>query len=141
MKILKKVILLILDILIVFISVLVIIAITYVFQTKILHKKYADIAGFTAFRVITGSMADTINIGDIVVIKITDKVKPNDIIVYQDNDYFVTHRLVQESGESLITRGDANNSEDVPISRDQVLGKVVMKISSSKKKIEITEGK
>ena len=86
-------------------------------------------------------MADTINIGDIVVIKITDKVKPNDIIVYQDNDYFVTHRLVQESGESLITRGDANNSEDVPISRDQVLGKVVMNISSSKKKIEITEGK
>ena len=139
MKILKKVILLILDILIVFISVLVIIAITYVFQTKILHKKYADIVGFTAFRVITGSMADTINIGDIVVIKITDKVKPNDIIVYQD--YFVTHRLVQESGESLITRGDANNSEDVPISRDQVLGKVIMNISSSKKKIEITEGK
>ena len=86
-------------------------------------------------------MADTINIGDIVVIKITDNVKPNDIIVYQDNDYFVTHRLVQESGESLITRGDANNSEDVPISRDQVLGKVVMNISSSKKKIEITEGK
>lgn len=141
MKILKKIILIMLDILIVFISILVIIAITYVFQTKILHKKYADVLGFTAFRVITGSMADTINIGDIVIVKINDNIKTNDIIVYQDNDYFVTHRLIQENGNELVTRGDANNSEDVPISRNQVLGKVVMYMSPTKKKIEITEGK
>lgn len=141
MKILKKIILIMLDILIVFISILVIIAITYVFQTKILHKKYADVLGFTAFRVITGSMADTINIGDIVIVKINDNIKINDIIVYQDNDYFVTHRLIQENGNELVTRGDANNSEDVPISRNQVLGKVVMYMSPTKKKIEITEGK
>lgn len=141
MKILKKIILIMLDILIVFISILVIIAITYVFQTKILHKKYADVLGFTAFKVITGSMADTINIGDIVIVKINDNIKINDIIVYKDNDYFVTHRLIQENGNELVTRGDANNSEDVPISRNQVLGKVVMYMSPTKKKIEITEGK
>ena len=141
MKILKKIILIMLDILIVFISILVIIVITYVFQTKILHKKYADVLGFTAFKVITGSMADTINIGDIVIVKINDNIKINDIIVYKDNDYFVTHRLIQENGNELVTRGDANNSEDVPISRNQVLGKVVMYMSPTKKKIEITEGK
>ena len=77
--------------------------------------------GFTFFEVATGSMKDTIQI-----VEITKDVKENDIIVYKEEENFITHRLVEinENGE-LITKGDANNAKDQPIKIDKVLGKVV----------------
>lgn len=82
--------------------------------------------GFTFFEVATGSMKDTIQIGDGVLVEITKDVKENDIIVYKEEENFITHRLVEinENGE-LITKGDANNAKDQPIKIDKVLGKVV----------------
>lgn len=136
MEILKKIVSILLDIIIVIISILVILTLIYMFQTKIQHKKSANLLGFTAFKVATGSMADTINIGDLVIVKITDKVNLNDIIVYQDNNYFVTHRLIKIEKDRYITKGDANNSQDTPIVPSQVLGKVILVISPSKMKIE-----
>ena len=82
--------------------------------------------GFTFFEVATGSMKDTIQIGDGVLVEITKDVKENDIIVYKEEENFITHRLIEinENGD-LITKGDANNSKDQPIKIDKVLGKVV----------------
>lgn len=82
--------------------------------------------GFTFFEVATGSMADTIQVGDGVLVEITKDVKENDIIVYKEEENFITHRFVEinEDGE-LITKGDANNAKDQPIKIDKVLGKVV----------------
>ena len=61
-----------------------------------------------------------------VLVEITKDVKENDIIVYKEEENFITHRLVEinENGE-LITKGDANNAKDQPIKIDKVLGKVV----------------
>ena len=70
-------------------------------------------------------MADTINIGDVVVVKVNDEVKENDIIVYKEENSFITHRIIKIDGQNLITRGDANNSEDKPIKSSQILGKVI----------------
>ena len=56
---------------------------------------------------------------------ITDKIKENDIITYTDDKDFITHRVIKIDGQDLITRGDANNSEDKPIKSDQILGKVI----------------
>ena len=71
-------------------------------------------------------MADTIQIGDAVVVELTKDVKENDIIVYKEDDDFITHRLIEinENGD-FVTKGDANNTEDKPISESQVLGKVI----------------
>ena len=82
--------------------------------------------GFTFFEVATGSMKDTIRRGGGVLVEITKDVKENDIIVYKEEENFITHRLVEinENGE-LITKGDANNAKDQPIKIDKVLGKVV----------------
>ena len=82
--------------------------------------------GFTFFEVATGSMKDTIQIGDGVLVEITKDVKENDIIVYKEEENFITHRLIEinENGD-LITKGDANNAKDQPIKIDKVLGKVV----------------
>lgn len=105
--------------------ILAIIAICYSFQTKILKKKYANIIGYTAFEVVTGSMANTINVGDIVFVKITESVSENDIIVYESDDGIITHRLISIDGENFIAKGDANNQEDDPIKKEQIIGKVI----------------
>lgn len=125
MKLFRKFLAIILDIIIAIISILVIIAVTYAVQTKMLHKQIADIFGYTAFEVATGSMSGTIEIGDLVIAKITDDVKENDIIVYEESNHYITHRLLEIKNGQLITKGDANNSEDMPISMEKVLGKVV----------------
>ena len=125
MKILRNILAIILDIVIAIITILIVIATIYVVQTKVQHKQNANIFGYTAFEVVTGSMSGTIEIGDLVIVKITDSVEPDDIIVYQEEDHFVTHRVLEINGEKIVTKGDANSSKDLPISNKQVLGKVV----------------
>lgn len=125
MKIIQKILAVILDVVIAIISLLIVIATIYVIQTNVQHKQNANIFGYTAFEVATGSMSGTIEIGDLVIVKITDSVEKEDIIVYQEQDHFVTHRVLEINGETIVTKGDANNSKDLPISNKQVLGKVV----------------
>ena len=96
-----------------------------VIQLKVLHKPYINLFGHTVFQVITGSMEDTIKINDVVIVKITKDVKVNDIITYEDSGNYVTHRVIRQTADELVTKGDANNAEDDPIKVDRVVGKVV----------------
>lgn len=139
MRFLKKTILILLDMIIVIVSILIFLALVYVFQTRIQHKSYSNIFGFTAFRVATGSMENTIEVGDIVITKLDTPVNLNDIIVFQENNYFITHRLITILDDELITKGDANNSEDKAIEKKQVIGKVVVIISPARFKIIMTK--
>lgn len=125
-NVINKIIGIIFNLLIAIVFVLIIIGIYYLVQIRILKNNYGNIFGYTFFEVATGSMADTIEIGDVVVVEITKEIQEDDIIVYQDGDNFITHRLleIKDNGE-LITKGDANNTEDDPISNEQVLGKVI----------------
>lgn len=115
----------ILNILIIIVTILTMIGFYYVFQIQILKKEYANLFGYTFFEVSTGSMAPTIQVGDVVVVKITKEIEENEIIVFRQQNYFVTHRLIQKNGEQIITKGDANNTEDKAIQIDDVLGKVI----------------
>lgn len=115
-----------LNIVVIFTFLLIIVGIYYLIQIKILHNPYPNIFGYTVFEVATGSMSGTIEIGDAVIVEITKEVKENDIIVYQEEENFITHRLIRNNeNDELIAKGDANNTEDSPIQRSQVLGKVV----------------
>ncbi len=114
----------ILNIIIVIISIVIIIALSYVFQTKVLKKDMPDIFGYSGFEVISGSMSGTIEIGDMIIVRITNKVEVDDIIVYKEGNSFITHRLISKYGDQYITKGDANNSEDKEINSSQVVGKV-----------------
>lgn len=99
-------------------------------QLKIFKKDYINFCGYTIFQVITGSMSNTINPQDIVIVKLTDDVKTNDIITFRVGKDFVTHRIVGLEEGKIITRGDANNSQDAPITKDDIVGKVVFIISN-----------
>lgn len=120
--------------------IIAMLAIYYTAQTKILKKDYANILGYTIFEVATGSMSRTIDVGDIVLVKLTDKVQEDDIIVYQEDRAIITHRLVEVNNDYLVTKGDANSNLDSPIQKEQVIGKVIYTIKgvSILKKVLLT---
>lgn len=123
-KVLSKILGIILNILLIIAFLILIFGIYYNMQTKLLNKEYVNIFGYTFFEVATGSMSGSIEVGDVVLVKITNEVQENDIIVFKKNNSFITHRVVKKDGDIITTKGDANNTEDSPITIDKVLGKV-----------------
>lgn len=121
----QKIIGVFLDILLVIVTILIIIGFYYIYQINIIKKEYANLFGYTFFEVATASMYPTIEIGDVVIVKITKNVEENDIIVYIDGESIITHRLIEKKDDELVARGDANNSADMPIKEDMLLGKVI----------------
>lgn len=109
----------------VILAIIVIILIYNIIQIGILNKPYMDIFGYSFFQVKTGSMSGTIEIGDIIVVKLEEDVEKNDIVTYEQQDILITHRIIEKQGENIITKGDANNSEDEPITTNDIIGKVV----------------
>lgn len=94
-------------------------------QVRVLNKDYANYFGYTYFHTISGSMEDSINIDDYVIVKITKNVRLDDIISFKADNMIVTHRIIEIDDEKIVTKGDANNSADNPIDKNQVIGKVV----------------
>ncbi len=117
-------------ILILIITLAIFFAIYNYISLKVLKKDYTNIFGYTIFEVASGSMSDTINIGDIVIVKINSSFEEKDIITYKYNNEFITHRVISKEKNKIITKGDANNSKDNPIEYDMVIGKVVKVIKN-----------
>lgn len=115
-----------------FLGILVALCIYTFIMTDVLKKDYANIFGYTYFVVATGSMSGTIEVNDVVIVKLGEDVDVNDIITYQGSQgEFITHRVIKKVGDQIITQGDVNNTEDEPITTDDVVGEVKMVISPS----------
>ena len=119
---LKKVLNISLEIIIVGVIILLLYSII---QKNITKENYTNIFGYTFLEVLTGSMSGTIEIGDGVIVELTKDVKKGDIIVYKKDNSLITHRLIEKQNDKLITKGDANNIQDEPITNDMVVGKVI----------------
>lgn len=128
MKILKIVSKILFSVITIALLLVVVMVVYNFFQISVLNKKYSNLFGYTFFEVTTGSMSNTIEINDVVIVKITKDIKIDDIITYINDDVIITHRVVEQNDEQIITKGDANNDLDKPIQRDMVLGKVVKTI-------------
>lgn len=116
----------------VFLGMIVTLCIYTFITTDLLKKEYTNVFGYTYFVVATGSMSGTIEVNDIVIVKLGNEAKVNDIITYKDaQGDFVTHRVKKQVGSKLITQGDVNNTEDSPISKEDMIGKVQVVISPS----------
>ena len=124
-KVIEKVINIILDIAIFVFGIILLISIYNNVQTKILKNSYSSFFGYTVFGVQTGSMADEINAGDWIIVKKEKNLKLNDIVTYMQDGEFITHRIVESYKNTFITKGDANNTKDAPINREQIVGKVI----------------
>ncbi|MBP5678872.1 MAG: signal peptidase I [Bacilli bacterium] len=115
-----------------FLVVLVLLCIYTFVVTDIMKKDYVNVFGYTYFVVASGSMSGTIEVDDIIFVKITKDVKNDDIITFIDEDgNLITHRLVNRNGDRYITKGDVNNVSDDPITEDQIIGKVSLVVSPS----------
>lgn len=124
-KIIEKIINIILDIVIFIFGIILIISIYNNVQTKILKNSYSSFFGYTVFGVQTGSMADEINAGDWIIVKKQKEFKVKDVVTYMQDGEFITHRIVESYKNTFITKGDANNTKDAPINKDQIVGKVI----------------
>lgn len=78
--------------------------------------------------VLSGSMEPDISVGDLLVVSKRESYEVGDVVVYQSGKIAVTHRIVSISENEVITRGDANNTEDEPITLEQIKGEVVLAI-------------
>ena len=115
-----------------FLALLVSLCLYTFIVTDIMKKDYVNVFGYTYFVVKTGSMSGTLEVDDVIIVRITKDTKINDIITYvNDNGEIITHRLVRKSGSKLIAQGDVNNVEDNPITKDQLIGTVALVISPS----------
>lgn len=84
--------------------------------------------GYGMAVVLSGSMEDRLSVDDLVIIKATDDYAVNDIVVYQDGGSLVIHRIIEMDGDSVTTKGDANNTADEPIDKSQIKGVLIFNI-------------
>lgn len=121
MKYIKRII----DVLIVITLIIFVLVIYGYVEKYVLKKDYINYFGYTIFEVASGSMVPTINVGDIVVVKLTQDIKKDDIITYKENNYFITHRVIKIDGDKIVAKGDYNDSIDKDVNLCDVLGKVI----------------
>ena len=115
----------ILNVITTIIIVLLFISVVASFQTTFFGKKYNSFFGYSLFEIETASMSGKLEIGDWILVKITDDVKLNDIITFEENGSFVTHRIIEQYKDTYVTKGDSNNAKDTPIKKEQVVGKMI----------------
>lgn len=123
MKIIKKIMQVFINVLLVLVTLLILFLVYRVVSVKFFKKDVT--LGYTFYEIATGSMEPTLNVKDFIIVKESDKYSVGDIITYKEDNSYITHRIIKINGDTLVTKGDANNSEDKIISKSEVIGKVV----------------
>ncbi len=78
--------------------------------------------------VLSGSMEPTLSVNDVIIVRESESCNINDIVVYDNGREMIVHRIIEQNGDTLTTKGDANNTSDKPISAEAVKGKVVFSL-------------
>lgn len=87
---------------------------------------YPTYFGYTFFEIASGSMKPTLQVNDVIVVKITkENLKKGDIIAFYNDNAIITHRILYIDGNIITVKGDNNNIVDKPIMLEQVIGKEV----------------
>ena len=81
--------------------------------------------GYGAAVVLSGSMEPAFSKGDLIIVQETDQFQQDDIVVFQDVEFLVVHRIVSINDETVVTKGDANKTADEPIRISDIKGKVL----------------
>lgn len=94
--------------------------------------------GAQTYTVLTGSMQPGMPPGTLIAVRPTpiEEVRVGDVVTYQirsGDPAVVTHRVVGTTSSTggdrlLITRGDANNTDDPPVQTEQLRGTVVLAV-------------
>lgn len=64
--------------------------------------------------------------GDFILVREQADYAVGDVVLFHDGGSLVTHRITRRTAAGFVTKGDANNAEDVsPVPPDVVEGRVV----------------
>lgn len=97
--------------------------------------KQPAVFGFSSAVVLSGSMEPNIHVDDMVIVREQNSYELQDIVMYEGENYMITHRIVGIEDGAYITRGDANNTDDPAVPAERVVGKVVYTIHGAGKAI------
>ena len=81
--------------------------------------------GIGAGVVLTGSMEPELYKDDVIIVVKAGEYAVGEVVVYQAHGMLVVHKIVELDGDTVITKGTANNTADDPISIKDIKGKVV----------------
>ena len=113
----------------VFIAILVIITALFLYSKYIAKDKMPNVFGYSILKIVSGSMEKNYSVNDCILIKKQSNYEVNDVVTYIDSyGNFVTHRIVKIDGKSIITKGDANNTEDEVFNKSKIQGRVICKL-------------
>lgn len=84
--------------------------------------------GYGASVVLSGSMEPEFSKGDLIIVAKADSYVKGDVVVFPDGADLIVHRIIEESEDTVITKGDANDVEDTPIERSAILAKVILHV-------------
>ncbi|MCD8168252.1 signal peptidase I [Enterocloster sp. OA13] len=76
------------------------------------HKAYPSSSCWYPAVVMSGSMEPVVSAGDIIIVHKEDAYRPGDIVTFSENGNLITHRIVEETPEGFVTKGDSNNAPD-----------------------------
>ena len=102
-----------------FVFIVIIVVLLGYFALRITNK-------IEIYNVKTGSMEDKIHAGDYILIYRKSNYNIGDVITFRKEEGFITHRIIKKNGSTIITKGDANNTEDDEIDDSVIEGKVVL---------------
>ena len=109
-----------------FLTFILIFNVTTLWQRHIMHQDCPSFLGYSYAVVLSGSMSPTIQVDDVVVVKAKEIYDKQDIIMFRYHDSFVTHRIIEVTDDGFITKGDANNVQDIQqVKKEDIQGKVV----------------
>ena len=101
------------------------ILIVYMAIVKAAGEPLPTVFGWSNAVVMSGSMEPELPVGALVIIHKQNSYSLGDVVTYEkENGTLVTHRLLSLKDGVAVTKGDANNTEDAPISAEQIQGKV-----------------
>ena len=125
MNVLKKILSVFKIILIVFLIVFIICFGSIVYQKKVLKSSMPNLFGYAGGTIVSGSMEPNIKIGDYVIVSVNGGYDVGDVVMFKRGNSYVAHRVIEVFDDGIINKGDANNTEDKKISKDDVVGPVI----------------
>lgn len=72
--------------------------------------------------VLSGSMEPELSVDDVIFVRQQDSYAEGDVVVFQSGGSVVVHRIVKLDGETVVTKGDANNTNDAEMNVSAIKG-------------------
>lgn len=125
MSVLKKILGVFKIILVILMIIFIVCFCSIVYQKKVMKVGMPNLFGYTGGAIVSGSMEPNIHVGDYVIVDVNGGYNKGDVVMFKRGNAYIAHRVMDVFDDYIITKGDNNETEDVEIPKDTVVGPVV----------------